>query len=64
MFPKYLFPGLPGILGVILKVYFKQTSLIGISVTRLGNLLHFGQLFKACGNIYLAQITHVFRQFL
>ena len=23
---------------------------IGTSVTRLGNLLHFGQLFKACGN--------------
>ena len=23
------------------------------SVTRLGDLLHFGQLFKACGNNYL-----------
>ena len=27
------------------------------SVTRLGDLLHFGQLFKACGNNYFAQIT-------
>ena len=25
------------------------------SVTRLGDLLHFGQLYKACGNNYLAQ---------
>ena len=24
------------------------------SVTRLGDLLHFGQLFKACGNNYFA----------
>ena len=30
------------------------------SVTRLGNLLHFGQLFKACGNNYFRQITHIF----
>ena len=32
------------------------------SVTRLGDL-HFGQLFKACGNSYYAQIAHIFRQF-
>ena len=28
-------------------------------VTRLGNFLHFGQLFKACGNNYFSQITHI-----
>ena len=28
------------------------------SVTRLGNLLQFGQHFKACGNNYFAQIAH------
>ena len=33
------------------------------SVTRLGNLLHFGQLFKACGNNYFFQIDHIFMQF-
>ena len=33
------------------------------SVTRLGDLLYFGQLFKPCGNNYFAQIPH-FRQFL
>ena len=36
----------------------------GGSVTRLGDLLHFRQLFKACGNNYFAQIAHIFRQFL
>ena len=34
------------------------------SVTRLGDLLKFGQLFKACGNNYFAQITHISRLFL
>ena len=29
------------------------------SVTRLGDLLHFGQLFKACGNNYFALIVHI-----
>ena len=33
-----------------------------ISVTRLSNLLQFGQLFKACGNNYFAQIDHIFRE--
>ena len=32
-----------------------------ISVTRLGNLLHFGQVFKACGHNYFAQIANIFR---
>ena len=35
-----------------------------ISVTRLGDLLHFGQLFIACGNNYFAKIAHTCRQFL
>ena len=35
-----------------------------VSVTRLGDLLHFGQLFKACGNNYFTQIAHIIRQFL
>ena len=34
------------------------------SVTRLGNLLDFGQLFKAFGNNQFAQISYIFRQFL
>ena len=29
----------------------------------MGDLLYFGQLFKACGNNYLAQIAHILRQF-
>ena len=34
------------------------------SVTRLGDLLHFGQLFKACGNNYFGQIAQICKQFL
>ena len=33
-------------------------------MTRLGYLLHFGQLFKACGSNYFVQISHIIRQFL
>ena len=33
------------------------------SVTRLGDFLHFGQLFKACGNNYFAQIAHILGKF-
>ena len=29
------------------------------SVTRLGNLLYFGQLFKACGINYFSLIAHI-----
>ena len=36
---------------------------VDVSVTRLGNLLDFGQLFKAFGNNYFAQILHILRQF-
>ena len=35
-----------------------------VSVTRLGDLLDFGQLFKAFGNNQFAQIFHIIRQFL
>ena len=34
-----------------------------ISITKLGNFLHFRQLFKACGNNYFAQIAQIFRQY-
>ena len=34
------------------------------SVTRLGDLLDFGQLFKAFGNNYFAQIFDILKQFL
>ena len=37
---------------------------IAISVTRLGDLLGFGQLFKAFGYNYFAQISHILRHFL
>ena len=30
---------------------------LSASVTRLGDLLHFGQLFLACGNNYFAVIA-------
>ena len=32
-------------------------------MTRLGNLLDFGQLLKAFGNKYIAQISHIHRDF-
>ena len=34
------------------------------SVTRFGDLLDFGQLFKASGNNYFAPISPILRQFL
>ena len=33
----------------------------GSSVTRFGDLLDFGQVFKAFGNNYLAQNAHILR---
>ena len=33
------------------------------SVTRLGDLLHFRQPFKASGNNYFTQYAHIVRQF-
>ena len=32
-------------------------------MTRMGELMHFGQLFKACGNYYLAQIAYILHKF-
>ena len=34
--------------------------MLAYSVTRLGDLLDFGQLFKAFGNNYFAQILNIF----
>ena len=39
------------------------SDISGRSVTRLDNLLHFGQLFKACGNNYFALIAHILGHF-
>ena len=39
-------------------------TLLGNSMTRLGDLLDFGQLFKGCDNKWFAQISHILRQFL
>ena len=36
---------------------------LGSSVNRLGDLLDFGQVFKAFGNNQFAQISHIHRQF-
>ena len=36
----------------------------GSNVTILGDLLDFGQLFKAFGNHYFAQTSYIPRQFL
>ena len=37
---------------------------LSLSVTRFGDLLDFGQLFKVCGNKEFAQIFYIIRQFL
>ena len=37
---------------------------IGFSVTRLGDLLDFGQVFKAFSNYYFDQISHILKQIL
>ena len=49
----------------ILKFNHLSTNklLLG-SVTRLGDLLNFGQLFKLFGNNLFAQISHILKQFL
>ena len=38
--------------------------LVRSSVTRLGDLLDFEQIFKACGNNKFAQISYILSQFL
>ena len=42
--------------------YNMEFTLSG-SVTRLGDLLNFGQVFKAFGNNQFISISHIFRQF-
>ena len=56
---------------VTLQNCFRESSVVNIwrhkyltSVTRFGNLLNFGQLFKAFGNNYFAQIAHISSTFL
>ena len=47
-----------------LFLFLSQQTMVMTSVTKLGDLLHFGQLYKACGNNYFAQIALIFRDFL
>ena len=42
-----------------IHVHAKSCCIMYPSVTKLGDLLHFGQLFKAFGNNYFAQIAHI-----
>ena len=48
------FPATRWLIERSLSVTFSPTP----SVTRLGDLLHFGQIFKACRNNYFTQIAH------
>ena len=52
----------------ILLYFREEMSKIQISsaasVTRLSDLLDFGQLFKACGNTYFAQMSLILCQFM
>ena len=49
---------------VAIECRFRPKWSMTSSVTRLGNLLDFEQLFKACGYSQFAQIYHILRQFL
>ena len=44
------------------EAFFRQKN-VTTSVTRFGDLLDFGQLFKAFDNNRFAQISHILRQF-
>ena len=46
------------------EIRYKYTRWLPFSVTRLGDFLHFGQPFKAGGNNYFTQITHIVWQIL
>ena len=46
---------------ILCKTY---STLFSNSVTRFGDLLDFGELFKSFGNNQFAQISHILRQFL
>ena len=46
---------------LLYEIQFEELQVLSaISVTRLVDLLHFGQLFRVCGNSYFAQIAHIF----
>ena len=45
-------------------IYIDNFGSIAISVTRLGDFLHFGQEFKSGGNSYFKQIANIVIQFL
>ena len=57
-------PEKSGMDGVAIRFQHVLVSCFLFSVTRLGNLLDFGQLFKPLGNNYFAQIFPIPRQFL
>jgi len=72
--PKMFFKiyGSRTLISLLLSLYFSCiyelkclfiASIIS-SVTRLGDLFDFGQLFTAFGNNYFAQISHILRHFL
>ena len=42
---------------------YTVSTCIASSVTRLGNFVHFGQLFKAFGNNLFVQISYILRHF-
>ena len=46
------------------RTHTSSLLLLVSSVTRLGDLLDFGPVFKAFGNNQFPQISHIFRQFL
>ena len=48
----------------VIFVLIMQDGSMGTSVTIFGDLLDFGQPFKASGNNYFTQIVHIVRQFL
>ena len=53
---------LPSVRNIVDRSFHRwaRQSYVGSSATRLGDLLYFGQLFKAQGNHYFAQIANTF----
>ena len=60
---KILYDNLIGTLKAVKRVWY-SSILLTVSVTRLGDFLHFGQPFKASGNNYFTQIALIVRRFL
>ena len=46
------------------RLEYEARSSASTSVTRLADLSHFGQLLKASGNNYFAQIAHILGNFI